>query len=104
MSRWIRIATVDQCPAGAALECVADDRVLALLNVDGELFALDGICPHQAGPLGKGSLTGHTVTCPWHGWQFDVRDGKSQITPSLCQATFPVKVVDGEVFVDLAAG
>ena len=33
-------------------------------------YALDGVCPHQGGPLGKGCLMGRIVTCPWHGWQF----------------------------------
>ena len=47
-------------------------RVIALFNVDGTFYALDGVCPHQGGPLGQGTLEGCIVTCPWHGWQFDV--------------------------------
>ena len=50
----------------------------ALFNVDGTFYALDGVCPHQGGPLGSGEVHNCIVTCPWHGWQFDVRTGQHQ--------------------------
>ena len=71
---------------------VVGDRIIAVFNVEGTYYALDGVCPHQGGPLGKGSLTDCVVTCPWHGWQFDVRTGQSQLTPSVRQPTIPVRV------------
>ena len=101
MAKWIRVASVEDCPPGQCLELVAEQRILAIFNVDGQLFALDGICPHQGGPLGKGHLSGCVVTCPWHGWQFDVRTGQHQINPNLRHACFPVKVEGADVFVDL---
>jgi len=101
MSDWIRIAGVADCPVGEAREYVAAGRMVALFNVDGEFFAIDGVCPHQGGPLGKGSLNGCTVTCPWHGWQYDVSTGGHCSLPSLVQQTFAVKVDDGEIFVDV---
>ena len=103
MSNWIRIASVAQCPPGHACELVAEDRVIALFNVDGEFHALDGICPHQGGPLGKGKLTGCVVTCPWHGWQFDVRTGQHQTSVSLLHTKFPVRVEGESVLVDVDA-
>ena len=101
MPRWIRIASLTDCPPGVALERVADDRVVALFNVEGQLHALDGVCPHQGGPLGQGELTGCIVTCPWHGWQFDVGSGRNQITPTIEQARLPVKIEEGEILVEI---
>ena len=101
MSRWVRISSKDSCPPGSARELVAEDRIVALFNVDGEFYALDGICPHQGGPLGKGLLDGCVVTCPWHGWQFDVRTGQHQISASLQHPTLPVRVDGDDVWVDL---
>ena len=101
MSRWIRIASLDDCPMDSATEWIAGDRIVALFNVDGTLYALDGICPHQGGPLGKGRVEGGIVTCPWHGWQFDVRNGEHQANPSLRHATLPVKVQGDNIYVDL---
>ena len=101
MSNWIEVATVADTPPGSSSELVAGDRIIALFNVDGEYYALDGVCPHQGGPLGKGLLNGEIVTCPWHGWQFNVCTGQHQTTQSLCHESFPVKIDAGSVFVDI---
>ena len=101
MPNWIRVASHDECPPGEGREYVVEERIVALFNVDGELYALDGICPHQGGPLGKGDLAGCIVTCPWHGFQFDVRDGQHQTSKQLRQPVLEVKVEDGDVYVDL---
>jgi nitrite reductase/ring-hydroxylating ferredoxin subunit len=74
---------------------------VALFNVGGEFYALDGVCPHQGGPLGKGCLSGPILTCPWHGWQFDVRSGQHQLSRTLVQPKFNVRVEGGDVLVDL---
>jgi len=96
MPHWLPVANLADCPPGRSLEVVVAGRIVALFNVDGTLQALDGVCPHQGGPLGKGTLRGAIVTCPWHGWQFDVRSGQHQLSATICQPRFPVRV-DGEV-------
>jgi nitrite reductase (NADH) small subunit len=93
------LAHVRECPPGTCLEVVAAGRIIALCNVDGTFYALDGVCPHQGGPLGKGTISGHIVTCPWHGWQFDVRSGENQITATICQPCIPVQVQHDQVTV-----
>src|SRR5690348_14357617 len=77
MPRLIRVAAVSDVPPGTAREVMAGDQVVALFNVDGRFYALDGVCPHAGGPLGEGALRGTVVTCPWHGWQFDVVSGEN---------------------------
>jgi nitrite reductase (NADH) small subunit len=49
---------------------------IALFCLEGQFYAIDNICPHEGGPLGNGELEGAVVTCPWHGWQFDIKTGK----------------------------
>lgn len=100
-TRWVRVCAVGDCPPGEARELVADDRLVALYNVDGAFHALDGVCPHQGGPLGKGALRGKTVTCPWHGWQFDVVNGRHCFAPGIVQPTLPVEVRTGDVWIGL---
>ena len=104
MSRWVRIAAASEVPEGAGGEFVAGDQIVALFHVGGAFYALDGICPHQGGPLGKGQLAGCIVTCPWHGFQFDVTTGQHQTSRSLVHGRFPVKVEAGEVWVDVGGG
>ena len=101
MAEWVQVAKTSDCPPGKSLEVVAGDRVCALFNVEGEYHALDGVCPHQGGPLGKGCLEGTIVTCPWHGWQFDVCTGQSQLSPSLRQPVLPVRVEGDAILVDI---
>ena len=98
---WIALADEPDCPPGAVREFVAEGRVVAIFNVQGNIYALDGICPHQGGPLGQGTLKGCIVTCPWHGWQFDVRDGQSQLSPGICQTVLPTKREQGKILVEL---
>lgn len=99
---WHRIAGIAECPPGNCLEAVAGERVVALFNVNGNFFALDGICPHQGGPLGQGELSGCIATCPWHGWQFDVRTGQHQLSRSVAQPRFDTKVEAGEVWIEIS--
>jgi len=103
MANWVRVCSTSDCSPGEATEWVVGDRVIALVHVDQRWVALDGICPHQGGPLGKGRVSGTVLTCPWHGWQFDVTTGRHQSIPSLIQPTLPVKVEGSDVFVDLDA-
>jgi len=102
MSEWIRVASINEIPPGTIREVLAGDRVVALGNVDGEFHALDGICPHQGGPLGKGRLNGSTLTCPWHGWQFNLCTGQHRVNASIRHTTVAVRVVGDDVFIDVA--
>jgi nitrite reductase/ring-hydroxylating ferredoxin subunit len=99
MARFVKMATLDELSGGVAKEVEFEGRVYALFNVGGEILAIDGICPHQGGPLADGTLEGTMVTCPWHGWQFDVRTGATPLGPKIRQAVFEVKIEDGEVLV-----
>jgi nitrite reductase/ring-hydroxylating ferredoxin subunit len=91
MSEWIPIAAVAECPPGSSIERVAGDRMVAIANVDGRLHAIDGLCPHQGGPLGRGTLCGTVLTCPWHGWQFDVTTGRHCLSATVRQTVHEVR-------------
>ena len=96
-----RIASLSEIPPGSAKEFTVGDRVVAVFNVDGRLYALDGICPHAGGPLANGKLAGTVITCPWHGFQFDVTTGQHQTSKSLVHPTMRVKVEEGQVWVEM---
>jgi nitrite reductase (NADH) small subunit len=101
MPKRVRIGSLEDFPEGSAREVIVDNRVLAVYCVQGTVYVLDGLCPHQGGPLGQGRLQGFVVTCPWHGWQYDVRTGQHQSIRPLVHRTFPVTVEGSDVFVDL---
>ena len=95
--KWETIDNNDIPTEGASAEIVVAGNIVALFNVGGELHALDGICPHQGGPLGQGALHGCVVSCPWHGWEYDVTDGQHQSIPALKHTSIQVRIVDGVV-------
>ncbi|MEZ6129960.1 MAG: Rieske 2Fe-2S domain-containing protein [Planctomycetaceae bacterium] len=98
----VPLLAADSLSPGESAEVVAAGRIFAVYNVDGQFHVLDGICPHAGGPLGKGSLSGGIVTCPWHGWQFDVRSGQHCLNQSLCQASWMPEIIDGMVCIQLS--
>jgi nitrite reductase (NADH) small subunit len=99
MPRFVKMATLAELPVGTALEVEHEGRVYALYNIDGIVSAIDGICPHQGGPLADGQVDGTTVTCPWHGWQFDVRSGQTPLGPKIKQPVYEVKIEEEDVLV-----
>jgi len=101
MNQTLPLIPADKIPVGESAEVVADGSIYAVFNVDGTFHVLDGICPHAGGPLGKGMLHGCVVTCPWHGWQFDVRSGQHQLSDGICQPGFDTSVVDGMVVITI---
>jgi nitrite reductase/ring-hydroxylating ferredoxin subunit len=103
MPDWISVAAAADCPPGTSIERVAGERMVAIANVDGRYHAIDGLCPHQGGPLGTGMLCGSVLTCPWHGWQFDVTTGRHGMSATVRQTVHEVRERDGMLFVRLAA-
>ena len=99
MQRFVKLATLEELPAGAAIEVEFEGRIYALYHIDGVIWAIDGICPHQGGPLADGLIEGTMVTCPWHGWQFDITTGKTPLGPKIKQPVFEVKIEDQDVLV-----
>lgn len=100
--RFVAIGPASAVPAGTVRTFYVEDREVVVANVDGELYALAGRCPHQGGPLGRGTLTGDTLTCPWHLWSFDVRSGRARWPEGVWRvACYPLEVADGEIRVGL---
>jgi nitrite reductase (NADH) small subunit len=97
---FLRAARKDEIPAGTIREFQVDGKTLAVSNVDGKFYAIDNTCLHRGGPLGQGELEGATVTCPWHGWQYDVTTGKVTRNPAVGVACFPVEVRGEDIWVD----
>ncbi len=98
-----KFASLADLPPGSLLEVVRGDDLYALCNVNGEVRALSGVCPHQGGPLGQGAMEGPLVTCPYHAWQFDSATGACDFNDAIRVPTYPVRVEAGEIFVDIAS-
>ena len=86
---------------GKIIEIIIGGTAIAVANVGGTYYAIANACAHADGPLGEGSLDGTVVTCPYHGWQFDVRDGGCKTHANAQVRTYPVQIVGDAVCVQL---
>ena len=94
-----KVAKTSEIPAGTAKVIEVGGKTLAVFNCDGVFYAIDNTCKHRGGPLGEGGLAGTTVTCPWHGWEYDVTTGVCAMDDSIKVQSFEVKVEGDDVLV-----
>ncbi|MCQ6268104.1 Rieske (2Fe-2S) protein [Fictibacillus sp. WQ 8-8] len=99
------VASIDEVGVGQSKMVEVEGRSISVFNVNGEFYALRNVCPHQGAPVCSGSVGGMTVCreketgnwgevefikkgeilrCPWHGWEFDIKTGKSIFDPNGC--------------------
>ena len=130
------IGRVGEIPPGERRIVELEGRSIGVFNVKGTFYALRNACPHQSGPLCRGQIRGllqasdqkhlvlsregEIVRCPWHGWEFDLTNGRSIFNPHRVRVrayqvtveppegeedpaieTFPVTVERGRVVVHL---
>ena len=106
------VAAVDEIPPGKRKLVDVSGRAIIVFNLGGEFYALGNRCPHRGGRLNDGIQTGlvesktpgeycysrpgELIKCPWHGWAFDIRTGRSWCDPNHIRARqFPVTVKAG---------
>jgi nitrite reductase/ring-hydroxylating ferredoxin subunit len=100
--REIRAAALADVTPGVLHLVVTGDTRVVLVRVGDRVVAVDGTCTHRGGPLADGKLSGHRLTCPWHGWMFDVRTGQCVFPPrGIAVASYPVRVDGEDVWVQL---
>jgi len=99
MGEFVRVAGTADVKPGHSIVAEVNGKTLAVFNVDGKFHAIDNTCLHRGGPLGEGDLEGTVVTCPWHGWQFDVTTGTCVANPGAKVERYEVKVEGNDVTV-----
>lgn len=100
------ICHTEDIAVGAAKMFVIGEQMVGVFNVDGEFFALNNQCPHAGASLAGGIIEGDCVRCRIHHWKFSIRDGTylDADRPRFNAPSFPTRVLDGEVQVDLDEG
>jgi nitrite reductase/ring-hydroxylating ferredoxin subunit len=107
---------IDDFPPGSRRIVDVDGRSIGVFNVDGRLYALRNRCPHQGAPLCLGRVTAlveapapgryaqtdvAVIRCPWHGWEFQLADGRAWIDPDTTRVrAYPIGVRHGRVVIE----
>ncbi len=102
MDKFVKVANLSDVQENSLFTVEADGEPVCLTKIDGIIYAFTDNCTHISGPLNEGELEESTITCPWHGAQFDVRTGKVLCGPARQDLfTYPVKVENGGIYISL---
>ena len=82
MAKLVKIAETKDLTPGQAAAFDVEGQKIALFNVEGAFYAVGDTCTHRGGPLSEGPVAGTTVTCPWHGADFDLKTGAVMRPPA----------------------
>jgi nitrite reductase (NADH) small subunit len=78
---WIKIGTTDNALNNKGRLFIVNEKKIAVFNINNEFFAIDNKCPHAGVDLCNGDVTDKVLTCPAHGWQFNLETGEGVILP-----------------------
>jgi nitrite reductase/ring-hydroxylating ferredoxin subunit len=99
MDDFVEAARLDEVPAGTGRTVTIAGKGIALFNVDGQIYAIDDVCPHAGSSLGNGKLDGRIVTCRSHGMKIDVVTGFFPASEGFAVNSYPVMVLAGKIMV-----
>jgi len=82
----ILVGKTTEVMPGQMKKVLVDENEVVVINIDGNYFVINDTCSHAGGSLSEGKLDGYTITCDWHGAQFECKNGKL--------VKFPVQIND----------
>ena len=91
--KWMNVVKTSAIEPGQSIVIKLENKSIAIFNTGKRFYAINNACPHLGGPLNEGTLEDEVVTCPWHGWQYDLKSGCPITTPNV--RTYPLRL-DGD--------
>ncbi len=101
MAEFTKVAKASDLTPGSIKKVVVNGKEVAIYNIEGKIYATTTVCPHQGGPLDEGEIDGNTVICPWHGWAFDVTNGRSVLSSRVMIPVYETRIQDGDIFINI---
>lgn len=103
-TQWTDIGLVEELKQTSLREVVCGKTRIALTYTNGKFSAISGVCNHVGGPLGKGTLDGDYVVCPWHYWKFHSETGQGEAGYEQdCVPVYATKIENGRLYIDLSS-
>jgi nitrite reductase/ring-hydroxylating ferredoxin subunit len=97
----IPVAPVEKIPEGERVIVQTDDLSIGVFHHRNGWYALRNSCIHRGGPVCTGPLVDDTLTCPWHGYQYNLTNGELLIDSSARLTVYPVEIRDGQVYIQV---
>ncbi|ATH61892.1 nitrite reductase [NAD(P)H] small subunit [Staphylococcus pasteuri] len=98
----IKVSNLNELTPLIGKKVIVKDKEIGLfLTNEGKIFAVNNVCPHKQGPLSEGTVSGDFVYCPLHNQKIDLTTGNVQEPDTGCVETYPVEIIDGDIFICL---
>lgn len=97
----VLVGAIADIPNGARKVLLVDDLSVGVFHHEGEWYAMQNSCLHRGGPVCTGTLEGNTLTCPWHGYQYDVTTGQLLLDRDASLPTYRVELRGDQVYVHI---
>ncbi len=97
----IKVATISEVPNFGKKVVSVNGQELVLVNIKGSVFAFENECPHQGSPMTSAIVKDNYVSCPRHGYRFNLSDGTCSDHPEFTLRTYPVELAGADILVDL---
>jgi nitrite reductase/ring-hydroxylating ferredoxin subunit/hemoglobin-like flavoprotein len=94
----VYVGIAEDIPDGERKIIQADDLSIGVFHHQGAWYALMNSCLHRGGPVCEGPLEEDILTCPWHGYQYNLPDGRLLLDPNATLPMYPVELRDGELY------
>jgi nitrite reductase (NADH) small subunit/3-phenylpropionate/trans-cinnamate dioxygenase ferredoxin subunit len=101
MSEFVSVGGIGDFVSGQGKMVTVNGRHVALFRLGDEFYAIDNLCLHKAGPLCEGFIENDVVTCPWHGWSYEIKTGTLVQDPRVGVSKHDVRIEEGLVSVRL---
>jgi len=96
VSEFVSVGRIGDFVSGQGKMVTVNGRHVALFRLGDDFYAIDNLCLHKAGPLCEGFIDNDVVTCPWHGWSYEIRTGTLVQDPRVGVSKHDVRV-EGEL-------
>ncbi len=94
----IKMGKISEFPPGKIIEKRILAKRIAVANLDGKFIGFESECKHMKASMAKGSIVDQTITCPWHGWKYDLNNGNCLTDDKFKLKRYEVEVIDDQVF------
>lgn len=95
------VAKVAELPNMGKKQVTVSGQEILLINLKGTIYAVEAECPHQGAPMAGALLKESYLSCPRHGYRFELKDGTCKEHPEFTLKTWPVRIENDEIIVDL---
>lgn len=100
---FIKVASLSELPEGCSKIVKVNNSKVALFHFNGKITAIGNACLHKGGPLGLGCIEkkygAMYVTCPWHGWEYNIETGKAPPGYEDQQSVYEIKIEDDSILI-----